>query len=252
VETKALEGSQGRYRLTRPVEAIQVPATVQVMLAARIDRLSAEDKRLLQVAVVGRHVPFPLLQAVAELPDGTLRGALDRLQAAEFIYETGLFPDHEYSFKHAFTQDVTYNGMLQENRRELHGRIVGALEILHQDRLGEQVELLAHHALGGEMHEKAVSYLFQAGVKAASHSAPRNAQGSFEQALVLLEEVPDSRFKLEQSYDIRLELRAVLIGFGETRKALQRLARAEAAHDRTGHIRCRIAHQGRIAGAFRA
>ena len=90
VETKALEGSASNYRLTRPVEAIQVPATVQVMLAARIDRLSSEDKRLLQVAaVVGRHVPFSLLRAVAELPDEALRGALDRLQAGRVRLRDG-------------------------------------------------------------------------------------------------------------------------------------------------------------------
>ena len=148
VETKALEGPPGHYRLTRPVEAIQVPATVQVMLAARVDRFSLEDKRLLQIAaVVGKHVPFSLLRAVAELPDKALRGALDRLQAAEFVYETGLFPDLEYSFKHALTQDVAYAGQLQERRRELHARIVDAIETLHHNRLGEQVELLAHHAV---------------------------------------------------------------------------------------------------------
>ena len=93
VETKALAGERGRYRLTQPVQAIQVPATVQAMLAARIDRLAPEDKRLLQVAsVVGKDVPFALLQAIAELPDEALRRGLDHLQAAEFLYETGLYP----------------------------------------------------------------------------------------------------------------------------------------------------------------
>ena len=93
VETKALAGERGRYRLTQPVQAIQVPPTVQVMLAARIDRLAPEDKRLLQVAsVVGKDVPFALLQAIAELPDEALRRGLDHLQAAEFLYETGLYP----------------------------------------------------------------------------------------------------------------------------------------------------------------
>jgi len=90
VETKALDGPRGRYRLTHPVQALQVPATVQAMLAARIDRLPPEDKRLLQVAsVVGKDVPFALLQVVAELPDEALRRGLDHLQAAEFLYETG-------------------------------------------------------------------------------------------------------------------------------------------------------------------
>ncbi len=227
-ETKVLEGSQGHYRLIRPVEAIQVPATVQVMLAARIDRLSSEDKRLLQVAaVIGKHVPFSLLRALADLPDETLRGALDRLEVSEFVYQTGPFPDLEYSFKHALTQDVAYNGMLQEHRRELHGRIVDALETLHQDRLGEQVELLAHHALRGELREKAVIYQFQTGVKAARHSAPYNAQGAYEQALTLLKALPASQYTLEQSFEIRLELRAVLSNLGETRKALQCLREAK-------------------------
>ena len=157
VETKALAGERGRYRLTQPVQAIQVPATVQAMLAARIDRLAPEDKRLLQVAsVVGKDVPFALLQAIAELPDEALRRGLDHLQAAEFLYETGLFPDLEYSFKHALTHEVTYGGLLQERRRELHARIVDAIETLHRDRLGEQIERLAHHALRGELREKAV------------------------------------------------------------------------------------------------
>jgi predicted ATPase len=104
VETNMLEGSSGGYRLTRPIESIQVPSTVQVILASRIDRLSPKDKHLLQMAaVIGRRVPFSLLRAVADLPDDALRGGLDRLQAAEFLYETGLFPDLEYSFKHVLT-----------------------------------------------------------------------------------------------------------------------------------------------------
>jgi predicted ATPase len=150
VETKALAGERGRYRLTQPVQAIQVPASVQAMLAARIDRLSPEDKRLLQTAsVVGKDVPWVLLQAIADLPDEALRSGLDRLVAAEFLYETGLYPDLEYSFKHALTHEVTYGGLLQERRRELHGRIVDAIETLQRDRLVEQVERLAHHAVRG-------------------------------------------------------------------------------------------------------
>ena len=106
VETNALEGPRGRYRLTQPVQAIQVPPTVQAILAARIDRLVPEDKRLLQVAsVVGKDVPFALLQAIAEVPDEALRRGLESLQAAEFLHETGLYPDLAYAFKHALTHD---------------------------------------------------------------------------------------------------------------------------------------------------
>jgi class 3 adenylate cyclase/tetratricopeptide (TPR) repeat protein len=229
VETMALAGERGRYRLTQPVQAIQVPATVQAILAARIDRLPPEDKRLLQVAsVVGKDVPLALLQAIAELPDEALRRGLDHLQGAEFLYETGLFPDLEYTFKHALTHEVTYGGLLQERRRELHARIVEAIEMLHQDRLGGEIERLAHHAVRGELREKAVDYLRQAGLKAAARSALPDARVWFEQALGVLEALPGSQATLEQAFEIRFELRPVLTMLGEVRRALERLREAEA------------------------
>ena len=240
-ETKALAGERGRYRLTQPVQTIQVPATVQAMLAARIDRLAPEDKRLLQVAsVIGKDVPFALLQAIAELPDEALRRGLDHLQAAEFLYETGLYPDLEYSFKHALTHEVTYGGLLQERRRELHGRIVDAIETLHRDRLDEQIERLAHHALRGELREKAVDYLRQAGLKAAARSALQEARAWFEQALGVLEALPESQSTLEQAFEIRLELRPVLNQLGEVRRTLERLREAEALAERLNDDRWRV------------
>src|SRR6185436_6407267 len=141
VETGALAGERGAYRLTRPVEALQVPATVQAILAARIDRLSPEDKRLLQAAsVVGKDVPFTLLQAVAEVPDEVLRQGLEHLQEAEFLYETQLFPDLEYTFKHALTHEVASAGLLGERRRALHAAVTATIERRHADRLVEHVE----------------------------------------------------------------------------------------------------------------
>jgi class 3 adenylate cyclase/tetratricopeptide (TPR) repeat protein len=240
VETQALAGERGRYRLMQPIQSMQVPPTVQAMLAARVDRLSPEDKRLLQVAsVVGKDVPLALLQAIAELAEEALRRGLDRLQASEFIYESGLFPELEYSFKHALTHEVTYGGLLQERRRELHTRIVGAIETLHVDRLGEQIERLAHHASRGDLRERAVPYLRQAGLKAAARSAPQDARGWFEQALGVLEALPESPSTLEQGFEIRLELRPVLVLFGEPRQNLERLREAETLAERLNDDRRR-------------
>jgi predicted ATPase len=233
VETKALEGSRGAYRLTQPVHAIQVPPTVQAILAARVDRLAPADKRLLQVAsVIGKDIPFALLQAVAELSDDALRGGLDRLQAAEFLYESGLYPDLEYSFKHALTHEVTYGGLLHDRRRELHARIVGAIEGLHGDRLGEQTERLAHHALRGELREKAVDYLRQAGLKAVLRSAIPEARAWFDQVLDVLAALPESSFTLERAFDIRLEQRTVLNNLGDVRRALERTREAAMIAER--------------------
>src|SRR5262249_31001641 len=122
-ETGELIGKTGAYRLTRSVAQLKMPATVQAILAARIDRLAPDEKRLLQAAaVIGRDVPLPLLLAIADAPEGEVRAELTRLQAAEFLYEARLFPDLEYTFKHALTHDVAYQGLLQDRRRDLHAR----------------------------------------------------------------------------------------------------------------------------------
>ena len=211
VETGVLVGERGAYRLTRPLADLQVPATVQAVLAARIDRLPAEGKRLLQTAaVIGTEVPLPLLEAIAELPEDALHRALAHLQAAEFLYEMRLFPHREYTFKHALTHEVAYGSLLQERRRVLHARIVEAIEALAGDRLAEQVERLAYHALRGEVWEKAVAYCRQAGDKALARSAYREAVGYFEQALRALSHLPEQRDTLEQAIDLRLALRSAL------------------------------------------
>jgi predicted ATPase/class 3 adenylate cyclase len=212
VETKFLVGERGSYRLEKTLESTQMPATVQAVLAARIDRLPPEEKRLLQsAAVVGKDIPFVLLQAIADQSAEELRRSLSRLQAAEFLYETSLFPDLEYTFKHALTHEVAYGSLLQERRRALHAKIVEAIEQLYPDRLSEHVELLAHHASRGELWEKAVEYLQQAGKKAASRSAPLEAIAHFEQALQALNHLPENRQTIEQAIHIRVDLGPLLI-----------------------------------------
>jgi class 3 adenylate cyclase len=184
VESQVLVGELGAYHLAQVRMPMQVPATVQAVLAARIDRLPAAEKTLLQTAaVIGKDVPFALLQAMTALSEETLRGALAHLQTAEFLYEAKLFPELECTFKHALTQEVVYGSLLQEQRRTLHTRIVEACERLYPERLTEQVERLAQHALRGEVWDKAVTYCQQAGTKALHCSVPLEAQACFEQAL---------------------------------------------------------------------
>ena len=229
VETGVLLGEPGAYRLAQALPTIQVPATVQAVLAERMDRLPAEEKRLLQTAaVIGTEIPLPLLQAIAELPEAVLHRSLAHLQAAEFIYEIRLFPDHEYTFKHALTHEVAYGSLLQERRRVLHARIVEALEALAGERVTEQVERLAHHALRGEVWDKALAYFRQAGEKALARSAHREAVGSFEQALRALPHLPEQRDTREQAIDLRLALRSALLPSGDSGRILAYLGEAEA------------------------
>ncbi len=228
VETKVIVGERGTYRQVRPVENIQVPATVQALLAARIDRLVPEHKRLLQSAsVIGKDVPFRILQVVAEAPEEELAGGLAQLRAVEFLYETSLFPDLEYTFKHALTQEVAYGSLLQERRRELHARILRVIEELYPDRLGVQAERLAQHALRGEVWERAVAYLRQAASRAAARAAYWETVALLDQALDALAHLPQSRERDEQAIDLRLELRHVLFPLGEFGLLGERLREAE-------------------------
>jgi class 3 adenylate cyclase/tetratricopeptide (TPR) repeat protein len=239
-ETHVLIGERGRYRLTKPLDTTQVPATVQAVLAARIDRLPLEEKHLLQsAAVVGKDVALALLQAIADQPAEELQRSLGRLQAAEFLYETRLFPDLEYTFKHALTHEVAYGGLLQERRRTFHARVVEAIETLYPDRLGEHVERLAHHALRGEVWSKAVRYLRHAGGKAAARSAYRVAVSCFKDGLATLAHLPDAPDALEQAIDIRLDLRNALQALGEIGPIEETLREAEALAERLGDPRRR-------------
>jgi predicted ATPase/class 3 adenylate cyclase len=228
-ESQALVGTRGAYRLAHALPTIQVPATVQAVLATRIDRLPFEDKHLLQTAaVIGSEIPFPLLHAIAEVPEEVLYRSIAHLQAAEFLYETCLFPEREYTFKHALTHEVAYGSLLLERRRVLHARIVEALEALSAERLAEQVERLAHHALRGEVWEKALVYCRQAGEKAMVRSAYREAVGSFEQGLSALAHLPETRDTREQAIDLRLALRTALRPLGDFARILAYLREAEA------------------------
>jgi predicted ATPase len=174
VETKALVGERGAYRLATVLTDIQVPPTVQVILAARIDTLSPEDNRLLQsAAVIGKDVPFALLAALAEQREEEPHQGLAHLQAAEFLYEVGLFPDLQYTFKHALTHEVAYGSVLHGRRRALHARLVEVIETLHGDRLAEHVEQLAHHAFLAEVWPKAATYLREAAAKLLDRRRPR-------------------------------------------------------------------------------
>jgi tetratricopeptide (TPR) repeat protein len=267
VETGVLVEDPGAYRLARPIENLQVPATVQAVLAARIDRLPTEVKQLLQTAaVIGTEVPLPLLQAIAELPEAAVHGGLAHLQAAEFLYETRLFPEHEYTFKHALTHEVAYNSLLLERRRVLHARIVETLEALAGDRVAEQVERLAHHALRGEVWDKALVYFRQAGEKAMTRSAYREAVGYFEQALGALPHLPETRATREQAIDLRLALRTALRPSGDLGRILACLHEAESlaaalddprrlgqvSHFLSNHFSLMGAHDQAIAFAQRA
>jgi tetratricopeptide (TPR) repeat protein len=252
VDEGALVGDRGAYQLVKPPEIVHVPPTVQAILAARIDRLPPEDKALLQTAsVVGNYVPVAVLAGVAGTAADALAEGLGRLQAAEFLYETSLFPDAEYTFKHALTHEVAYGSLLQDRRRALHAKAITAIEGLYPERL---VERLAHHALRGEVWDKAVAYLRQAGVKAMARSAYREAAAGLDQALDALRHLPESRTRTEQAIDLHLDASGAEWAMGEWTKGPTHTREAELLARRLGDERrlaqalSRLAMQAWMAG----
>ena len=248
-----------------------VPETIQAVLAARIDHLPPEAKHLLHTAaVLGTEVPVPLLAAIAELPEAVLHRSLTHLQAAEFLYETRLVPERVYTFKHALTHEVAYGSLLQERRRLLHARVVEILEALAPERGAEvasgakdlpagrqdpdQVERLAHHALRGEVWDKAVTYCQQAGARAHDRAAFREAVATFEQALQALAHLPEHGDTRRLALDLRLALGAALIILGDYGRHLTLLGEAEALaralNDRAqlGRVLAQIGQTHRITG----
>ena len=218
VETGALVGEPGAYRLVQDRADVRVPPTVQAILAARIDRLPPDDKRLLQTAaVVGKDVPFALLQAIAELSEDDLQRGLSQLRAAEFLYEASLFPEPEYTFKHALTHEVAYGSLLQERRRALHAQIVDAIERLHAERRDEHVERLVYHAMHGQLWERAVGYALRAGQRAIERSANIVAIGHLTAGLDVLERLPSDDARLQRELQLLTALGPALMptkGYG--------------------------------------
>ena len=217
IETGGVVGEAGAYRLGTPSQTLQVPATVQAVLAARIDRLPAEARHLLQTAaVIGTEVPLPLLQAVAELDEERLHQGLAQLQAAEFLYETWRLPERAYTFKHALTQEVAYGSLVQGRRRALHAHIVEALEVLAGDRLDDQVERLAQHALRGEVWHKALAYWPAGGGQSpGALGLPRGGGVLRAGAAVPSRICRKTRRQLAQAIDLRLALRSALRLLGD-------------------------------------
>ena len=238
-EVGALRLTGAGYVLTRPLDEIVIPDTVQDVIMARIDRLAEEPKRALQLAsVIGREFTRRLLDQIADSGDRTELW-LRELKALELIYEKSVFPELAYMFKHALTHEVTYNSLLIQRRKDLHGMIARAVEQLYADRLPEHYEVLAHHYARAEEWGKALEYLEWAADKAARAYANREAIGFLEQALAVAAR-PELGVDLgrrvaihRQKAELHMGLSDFLTGRAEWQRVLD-LARE--AGDRTGEV----------------
>src|SRR5262245_57912773 len=207
VEEQVLVGERGNYRLEKAPTDLHISPTVQGVLSARIDRLAADEKDLLQtLAVMGREFSLSLLSRVVARQEAELYGLLSQLQGAEFIYEQPAFPEVEYIFKHALTQEVAYSSVLVERRKALHERTAQATEVLFHARLEDHYSDLAYHYSRSGNTEKAVTYLHLAGQQAVQRSANAEAISSLTTALELLKTLPDTPARAQQELAVQIAL----------------------------------------------
>jgi class 3 adenylate cyclase/tetratricopeptide (TPR) repeat protein len=206
LENGSIQKKDHQYVLSRRVADIQVPDTIQGIVAARMDRLEENLKRTMQVAsVIGRDFAYRILQTITGMRE-ELKSYLLNLQGLEFIYEKSLFPELEYVFRHALTQEVAYNSLLLKRRKEIHQRIGKAIEELYPDRLEEFYEALAFHFKQGESSDKAIDYLIKSGEKSYDRYAVEEAHQHFKEAFDILSSKP-SRTKEEDCLLIDLLLK---------------------------------------------
>ena len=191
---------------------LQIPTTVQGVLAARIDRLTPEEKALLQqLSVIGRQFPASLVKQVVSQAEIDLYRVLALLQEKEFLYEQPAFPESEYIFKHALTQDVAYGTVLQEQRKALHGKTAEAMEVIYAEKLDDHYSGLAHHYRQSENTEKAIEYLRLAGQQAIRQSANQEAAEHLTLALTLLDTLPGTLSRSRTELGLQISLGSALV-----------------------------------------
>ena len=191
-----------KYVLSKKASDIQVPDTIQGIIAARMDRLEDNLKRTMQVAsVIGRDFAFRILQTITGMRE-ELKSYLLNLQGLEFIYEKNLFPELEYIFKHALTQEVAYNSLLQKRRKEIHEKIGRAIEELYAERLEEFYEMLAYHYSKSDNLEKACQYCKLSGEKAEGNYSHLEAYGFLKKALDLINKLPETEENKKEKLEI--------------------------------------------------
>jgi tetratricopeptide (TPR) repeat protein len=217
----------GMVTLVRPLSAVKVPATVQAVLASRIDRLTALEKEFVQtLAVLGHEFALNLVQRVTCKPTDELGQMLAQLQLGEFIYEQPAVGEVEYSFKHALTQEVAYNSLLGERRRALHDRAASGIEDLYAHQLEDHYSELAYHYLRGNDAAKAIYYAQLAAEQAVSRAAYPQAMSLINGALKLLGKLPEGVERSRTELALRtIESVVAMVLYGASSKERERAVR---------------------------
>jgi class 3 adenylate cyclase/tetratricopeptide (TPR) repeat protein len=204
IENDLIQKRNNQFILSKKAADIQIPDTIQGIIAARMDLLEDNLKRTMQVAsVIGREFAFRILQTISGMRE-EIKSYLLNLQGLEFIYEKSLFPELEYIFKHALTQEVAYNSLLLSRRKEIHDKIGRAIEGLYPHRLEEFYEMLSYHYAKSDNLEKAYQYFKFSGQKALDNHSYHEAFGFFRDAINVLSRMPDTEERKREQIQVTL------------------------------------------------
>ena len=214
-DQKVIENNDNKFHLIKDISEAIIPSTIHDVIMARVDSIPERAKGLLQTAsVIGREFSHHLIKMVTKFTNDELLSHLSILKDSELLYERGIYPQSNYVFKHALTQEVAYNSLLHKRRTKLHKIIGEAIEKVHKHRLEERYEILAYHFLQGEDWLRTYEYCQKSGLKAYSHSAYEQAQGYFEDALTAIKKLPREKKRIEQEIDLRFNMRSPLVAMG--------------------------------------
>ncbi|MEE9569205.1 MAG: hypothetical protein V3W37_07455, partial [Candidatus Binatia bacterium] len=207
-----IKRKNNKYHLAKDIREVTIPSTIQDVIMARVDSLPEVAKEVLQTgSVIEREFGYELIKKVTGLPEQELLSHLSVLKDSELLYERGIFPQSAYIFKHALTQEVAYNSLLVKRRKEIHEKIGRATEELYLERLEEFLEMLAYHFDQGEVWDKAVSYLRQAGGRAIKKSAYVEAIVHLRKGLEVLQRLPETAERTELELALQFDLAPSLI-----------------------------------------
>ncbi len=243
LENGSIQRRGHQYVLSKKASEVEVPDTIQGIIASRLDRVEESLKKIMQVAsVIGREFAYRILQTIMGMRE-ELKSSLINLQGLEFIYEKSLFPELEYIFKHALTQEVAYNSLLHKRRKEIHEKIGSAIETLYPDRLEEYYELLAYHYTRSDNKQKAVEYLEQASRKAGKLNAVKESKAYFDEAMKLLDTLPETDSNRQRRITLLLDKWTVFILLFQLPEYYELLTRYE-------HTAIELGNQGLLGALY--
>jgi class 3 adenylate cyclase/tetratricopeptide (TPR) repeat protein len=250
LENGSIQMRDHQYVLAQKPSELQVPDTVQGIIAARMDRLEENLKRIMQVAsVIGREFAFRILQAISGMRE-ELKAQLLNLQGLEFIYEKSLFPELEYIFKHALTQEVAYNSLLLKRRKEIHEKIGKAIEELYAERLEEFYEMLAYHYSRSDNLDKACYYLKLSGNKSTKNHSLWEAYSFYKEALGTLHRLPETVENKKERLEVLVLMGTPMILLGFPEGSLEMLQEGESLSQGLGDSRRLAFFYGRMGGYY--